>query len=207
LFFLAKTSIAQLYIEPLTGCQFDIGNEHHHFKMINSALQLSYKTGKHYELLLLLQKNWGLNSISSDPAFTTNNALPVSAEARKTIHPSSYSIAIGNRIRLNGANKRHVFSVLLFTGFNSQKISVDYNYDQKNYTILNPDETMKRNGPFVSGGCEYMRVFKNSRLLLQVNFASVPVGDKINYPNSFHYMVPLSLNVGYSFLIKNKHEK
>lgn len=199
---------AQVYIEPVVGYQFDLNNSKNKFKQINTGLQLSLKTTKVYEVIFLLQKGWSVASVSNDSSFSLNPSLPLYANAEKTIRPSSFSFSVGHRFVIAGKKSNDIFSILLNTGITYQKISVGYNYDKNNYTILNPDQTQKRWAAFISAGVEYMRLLKTGRLFGQINFSSPPTGKKINYPSSFKFMAPLSINAGYSILLKkNKHAK
>jgi hypothetical protein len=199
--------VAQFYIEPVIGYQIDLNNKNR-FEQINSAVQCSFKKSKNYEFVLQLQKSWPLPFFSNDSSFSQNPALPVYANAKKTIRPASSLFAIGHRITVTGKNSSNIFLVVLYTGITSQKIQVSYQYDKSNYTILNPDQTQERVGIIFSGGLEYMRLLKNGRLFIQLNFVTEPVGKKIKYPSSFDFIAPLSLNAGYSIPIKkNKHEK
>jgi hypothetical protein len=194
----------QLYIEPIAGFQHDMNN--HGFNQINTALQLSFKKNKQYELILLLQKGWGLPTKSTDAAFSLNPALPLMANAAKTIRPSAISFAIGHRIVVAGNKSPDRLAVLIYTGISFQHIKVDYLYDKINYTILNPDRTINRSGFYVAGGFEYMKMTKTGRVFVQLMVASPPTGKKSGYPASFHAMAPVSLYVGYSIPVKEKRK-
>lgn len=197
---------AQIYIEPVVGYQIDL-NSTKRFQQINTAVQCSFKQSKGYEFILQLQKSWSLQFVSNDSSFTPNPALPVYANAKKTIRPLASLLALGNRITVAGKNSNNIFSVVLYTGLMSQKIAVSYQYDKNNYTILNPDKTQLRVGIFISGGIEYMRLIKTDRVFFQLNVATPPYGKKINYPSSFGFMAPLSFNAGYSILIKKNNDE
>jgi hypothetical protein len=200
-------TFAQVYIEPAIGYQTDLNNKKG-FKLLNTALQCSWKISKGYEFLLQLQKGWPFPLVFNDSSFTANPALPVYASAKKTIRPSDLSFAIGHRIKVAGKNTGTVLSAILYSGITSQKIMVDYRYDKNNYTILNPDQTQKRFSVFFSGGAEYMRIIKENRFFIQLIFATGPLQTKVFYPSSFRFMAPLSFNAGYSVKIKkSKHEK
>jgi hypothetical protein len=200
------TTFAQFYLEPFVGFQIDMVNKAR-FKMINTAVQGNYQFNKHAELFVRLQKSWPIENTTHESSYTANPSFPVYATAIKKAKPSGYSAAFGNRIRLNGANKHHVFSFMFFGGYSFQKIEVNYKYDKNIYTILNPDQTLKKGGFFVGGGFEYMRIIKNGRLLFQLNLASPPIVEKIKYPYSFTLMVPLSFNIGYSIMLKKRNNE
>jgi len=208
-FFCTLSGNAQFYLEPIAGYALDVNNSNG-FKMFNTALQFAYKQNKHSEIFVRLQLCSPLsNHKSVDSSFTTDQSLPLYSPARKTIKPSMFTAAFGNRIRLNGSNKRYVISIMFFGGYSNQKIKVSYEYDRKNYTILNPDKTMEKDGFFLGGGFEYMRIIGNGRLLFQMNISSVPITEQTkNYPNSFHdFMTPIAFNLGYSIPLKTgKHE-
>lgn len=197
---------AQLYIEPVAGLQYDINN-HNKFKQINTAVQLTLRTNRQYEIILLLQKTWPLKYLSGDSSFSINPGLPLYSNAEKTIRASSFSLAVGNRITITGGKTNNIFSVILYAGLNAQRFAVAYKYDKNNYTILNPDRTLTAEGLFISGGFEYMRKLKKGRFFTQLIIASTPTA-KLKYPASFGLMAPLYLNAGYSILIKkSKREK
>ena len=190
---------SQIYIEPAAGYQFDVNNDHsRHF---NSELRFSFKKGKLYEFMLKVQKSWPVSSGYVDSSFSVNPNLPLYSPANKTIHTSSFSIAAGNRFKVLGMRSKNSLFVTIFTGVAFQQFDVSYKYDKANYTILNPDQTAKEGGLFVTGGLGYMRQLKNSRFIFEINIASPPAA-KINYPSSFNLMSPLSFNIGYSIRIK-----
>jgi hypothetical protein len=200
-------TLAQVYIEPAVGYQTDLNNKKG-FKLLNTALQCSWKISKRYEFLVQLRKGLPFPSVFNDSSFTANPVLPVCASAKKTIRPSDLSFALGHRIKVAGKNTGNVLSVILYSGITSQKIMVNYRYDKNNYTILNPDQTQKRFSVFFTGGAEYMRVIKENRFFVQLLFATGPLQTKVFYPSSFRFITPLSFNAGYSVKIKkSKHEK
>jgi hypothetical protein len=203
-FFIAISTKAQLYVEPVAGFHQDLNNVG--FKQINTALQLSFKKNSRYELILLLQKVWGLPLKSSDVAFSLNPAMLLMTNAAKTINPSAVSIAIGHRIVIAGYNSPNRLSVMLFTGIAFQHLTVNYVYDRINYTILNPDRTINRTGFYVAGGFEYMKLTKTGRVFVQLLVASPPTGKESGYPASFHAMAPIGLNLGYSIPVKAKRK-
>ena len=200
-------SIAQSFIEPVIGYQIDLNNDNR-FKQITSALQLSLKQNRRFELLFQLQKTWPNRVSGNDSSFTLNPALPLYANAGKTIRASAMSITTGVRISLLGVKTKNIFSFIVYTGINFQRFAVRYQYDKNNYTILNPDKTLNTAGFFLSGGIEYLRLLKNGRLFFQLSVATPPARKDFNYPSSFVFMAPLSFNTGYSIPIKKqKHEK
>ena len=197
---------AQFYIEPIVGYQLDL-NSNNKFKQLNTAVQFSFRKNRHYELTVLLQKTGFSKYVSGDSSFTLNPALPLYANAAKTIRPSSFSVAVGHRFTIVGGKTNNIFSFILYSGLNVQRFAVAYKYDKSNYTILNPDKTITLAGIYLSGGFEYMRKLKNGRFFTQLVVASPPAR-KIKYPSSFGLMAPLSLNAGYSiFIKKTKHAK
>jgi hypothetical protein len=196
---------AQIYIEPVAGFQYDLNN-HNRYKQINTAVQLAYHVGTEYEFLIRLQKTWPLKYISGDSSFSTNPALPVYANAEKTIKASCYSFTLGHRFKITGDKSKNALSAVLYPGFTLQIFNVKYKYDKNNYIVLNPDKSIAIGGLFLSGGFEYMRKFKNSRFFTQL-LITTPPARKIKYPASFGLMAPLYLNAGYSILIKEKKKK
>jgi hypothetical protein len=197
---------AQIYIEPVVGYPLDLNN-HNKFKQINTAVQCSFRKNRHYELILLLQKTLPLKYLSSDSSFSLNPALPIYANAQKTIRASNLSLAVGHRLTIVGGKTDNIFFAILYAGLNIQRFAVHYKYDKNNYTILNPDKTLNIGGLYISGGFEYMRKLKNGRFFTQLVIASPP-SRKLKYPASFGFMAPVSLNAGYSILIKkSRHEK
>jgi hypothetical protein len=198
---------AQFYIEPILGYQKDL-NKNSKLKQLNTAINICWKVGPKYELILQVQRSWPSSYKSTDPAYTTNPALPVYAAANKSISPSALSLLIGHRIKLAGRSGNNSLFVNLSAGVSDQQIKVDYSYDKNNYTILNPDKTVKETGLYLSGGIEYMRNLKTGRIITQLLFGGF-IHEEINYPNSFYFLVPFSFNVGYSIPIfkKNKHDE
>jgi len=201
------TCDAQFYVEPIVGFQKDL-NKGSKLNQINSAINVSWKVGRTLELNVQVQRSWPITYKSSDAAFTTNPALPVSVAANKTISPSALSLLVGQRTKILGRATNNSLFFVFYLGVSNQKIKVDYSYDKTNYTILNPDKSVNETGLYLSGGLEYMRNLKFGRIFTQL-LAGGFIHKDINYPNSFTFLVPLSFNVGYSIPIfkKNKHEK
>lgn len=208
LLLLTTASVAQMYIEPVAGYQVDISTRAK-FTQINTGIHASFKEGRSYELIARIQRSWPLTYYGMpDSAFTSNPSLPLYSGAAKTIHAGAWYFSVDHRFILNASNVRQHFSVILHTGFTFQNIIVNYNYDKSNYTILNPDKTLKMTSVFIGTGFEYMRLFKSNRLFFQITIDSPPGGRKLSYPSSFSFMAPLAFNTGYSILIKKgKHEK
>lgn len=199
--------VAQIYIEPILGYQVDINN-HSRFTQFNTGVQATFNKGKNYELVFRIQKSLGISYRSMDSSFTANPSLPLYSVANKTIIPGVCYFSIDHRFKLNRNKNKNQFSFLLLTGLTAQKITVTYQYDKENYTILNPDLTQKWTNLFVGAGIEYMRLIKENRLFIQLTISSPAAGSKIKYPSSFSFMAPLAFNAGYSILIKKKkHEK
>lgn len=197
---------AQFYVEPIVGYQQDL-NKGSRLRQINSAINVSWKLGRSFELILQGQRSWPIAYRYSDAAFTTNPALPVSVDAIKIISPSALSLLVGQRLKLAGRASNNSLFFTCYLGVSNQQIKVDYSYDKTNYTILNPDKTVKETGFYASGGIEYMRHYKTGRIFTQLLVGGF-VHEDINYPNSFKFLVPFSFNVGYSVPIsKNKHDK
>ncbi len=194
---------AQLYLAPVAGYQVDINNNGR-FKQISTALQLNLKKSNYYELIVLVQKTWPVAAGFSDTAFSQNPSLALFTAAAKTIRPASFSIAVGHKVAILGANTNKIVSLLMFSGFTFQKMEVAYQFDKANYTVLNPDKTLYVDGLYLSWGIEYMRVINNGRLFFQLVAATPPIRKKINYPASFNFLAPLSFNAGYAFQIKSK---
>ncbi|HVM86717.1 MAG TPA: hypothetical protein VMT76_00920 [Puia sp.] len=193
-------SLSQFYVEPFAGYQKDMNNYKSSF--FNSGVQAVFKMRK-YELLLQLQKNFPGSWNAVDSAFTLNTSLPLYAPAQKNISISFFSVAFGNRFRIVGKDTGACLVVKLYTGLMFQKISVKYEYDKNDYTVLNPDQSQNADGIFVSAGLEYMWQFKKSRFFADLNF-STPPWENLRYPSSYNLMAPLSFNIGYSFMISKK---
>ena len=205
--FTGTKGVAQSYFEPIIGYQIDINN-HGRFTQINSGIQAAFSKGRNYELVVRIQKSWGSSYRSMDSSFTANPSLPLYAKANKTIVPQTWYFSVDHRFKLKSGNNKNQFSFLLLTGLMAQKLTVNYQYDKDNYTILNPNLTQKRTNLFVGAGVEYMRLIKENRLFIQLTVSSPPAGNPIKYPSSFSFMAPLAFNAGYSILIKKKkHEK
>ena len=198
---------AQFYIEPIVGFQKDL-NKGSKLNQINSAITVSWKVGRTLELNVQVQRSWPITYKSSDASYTTNPTLPVYASANKTISPSALSLLVGQRTKIVGGASNNSLFFVCYLGVSNQKIKVDYSYDKTNYTILNPDKSVNETGLYLSGGLEYMRNLRFGRIFTQL-LAGGFIHDDINYPNSFYFLVPLSINVGYSIPIfkKDKHEK
>jgi hypothetical protein len=197
---------AQVYLEPIVGFQHDL-NKGSKLNQINSAINIAWKVGRTFELNLQVQRSWPIAYKSSDAAFTTNPALPVSAAADKTISPSALSLLVGQRTKIVGRATNNSLFFVCYLGVSNQKIKVDYSYDKTNYTILNPDKSVNETGLYLSGGLEYMRNLKFGRIYTQLLVGGF-VHEDIKYPNSFKFLMPLSFNAGYSIpIFKNKHDE
>ncbi len=198
---LPNVSFAQIYIEPLAGYQVDLDNQRRN-KLFNTGVQLALRM-KRYEFLVQLQKSWSQKFNYTDSSFTLNPNLPLYAPAAKTIHPSIYSLGVGNRIKIFGRKTNGSLFAKLSLGIMYQRIAVAYQYDKVNYTVLNPDKTQNTAGIYVSAGIEYIYQLKKNRLFAELNFSSPP-GSSSNYPNSFRLVAPASLNIGYSIQLSKK---
>jgi hypothetical protein len=199
----------QTYLDIFTGYQKDINNKQYNFEMINSGIQVAWKKGRKYELLLQLQAGWGISKSFSEIAYTSNPDFPVNSNAKKILTPSSAAFSIGHRFITTGKNFPGSISILLYSGLAYQRIKVTYQYDKVNYTILNPDRTQADIGVSFTVGAEYMKQLVNGRVFFQALIGPQPIMKRIPSNISFSFMAPLSVNAGYSFIIKaqKKHAK
>ena len=193
---------AQTYLEIFTGYQTDINSSKTHFNLINSGIQITIKKSRRYEIMLQFQKGWGIPGNSTGPAYTTNPGLPLQSPAEKTITPSVASFLLGNKFVVTGKNFPGAIAFVVYGGFSYQKIKVEYQYDKNNYTVLNPDRTKDGTGLFFSTGIEYMKEVKNGRFFFQVLAGPPPTMKGTTSNISFNFIAPLSLNAGYSFILK-----
>ncbi len=198
----AARCYAQTYIEPIVGYQIDI-NKNSKFHEAGLGLQAAFRLRKSYELIAKIERSIGFHVHGSDPSFTTNISLPLYTSAAKTIKPAVWYISVDHRFILNPQNKKELFSILLHTGLTFQKITVSYQYDKSNYTILNPDQTQKANSLFIGTGFEYMRLYKYDRLFVQLTIDTAPAANSFS---SFSFIAPLALHVGYSIAINKKRK-
>ncbi len=202
----ASRCLSQTYLEPMLGYGIDIHNSG--FRQINIGVQLSHKGDEPNEFVVQLKGSLPLATTSFDSAFSPNPAVPLYAAAQKKISPAAVSAAVGWRLRLAGAKTNDILTIIPMLGLRYERTGVAYSYDKRNYTVLNPDKTQQRFGFFGSFSVEYMHLLKKGRLFTQLTLATPAVGKKDNFPYSFRLMIPLSLNVGYSFTLKTgKHEK
>ncbi len=199
---LSQISFAQVYIEPFAGYQKDLNNKN--FQLLNTGVQLAYKKGRRYEMILQLQKSWPFGRHSTDSSFTLHPNLPLYSAAAKQIRPWAITAAFGNRFKILGIHSKNGVYAKVFAGFVYQRISVNYQYDKTNYIVLNPDKTLQAAGVFLSGGLEYMRQLPKGRLFGEINFSTPPATGKLDYPYSFNLMAPFSINIGYSIVLKKK---
>lgn len=199
------TASSQVYLEPVAGYQLDANNGHN--KNIQSALNIAFRKNRIYEFLFKIQQSWPVSAHQfKDSSYTLNPTLPLNEPAIKKIKRSSFSIALGNRFTILNRKKKDRLYVDFTTGLNFQHISVSYQYDKTNYTILNPDRDAREWGPFVGFGIGYMRQVANHRFFTEISIASSPTAT-LNYPSSYRLAAPFSLNIGYSFQISKKHGK
>lgn len=209
--FLFLTSLAlnaQKSIEPIIGYAIDINNGKYPLRQFNTGVQLAWGDVRKDQLLLTAQVSIPHTYKSSDSSFTLNPALPLYQQADKKIKPFSASVSIGYRIKLFEVKTVNKFSLLLYTGLTYQHIVVNYSHDKENYIILNPEKSIKSLGIFGGGGLEYMRLLKKGNVFFQVKIDSPPLTTIKNRLPSLRLLVPLSLNVGYSFpLNKRSNEK
>lgn len=198
-----KLTKAQIYLEPIVGYQNGLNNSGH-FSQINSAIQFSFipsrKKGSPFSLQF--QKSWPLAYHAVDSSFSLNPSLPLYSPAKKTIKASNYSFSVSKHFKIYGNQPTGTFNIVLGVGVTHQHILVEYDYDKSNYTVLNPDQTQDITNYFLSGGVEYIKTLKVGRVFAQINFSTR--GGKNSYPTSFGFMAPITLNIGYSILIKNK---
>lgn len=206
LFLILSYSQAQIHFEPIIGYQLDLNN-HPRLNQLNTSFQFAFKTKKS-ELLLTVQKSWGFARFSSDSSFTINPSLPLYSPAQKKTSPGIFSFLISRRWTIIGNQASQHINLLASIGVSHQAIKVNYDYDKADYTILNPDKTIATTGMEMELGLEYMLPVENGRWFAQLKVGGMTVfHKKDDYPNSFYYSAPLSLNLGYSFQIKKRHEK
>lgn len=199
------TSTAQTHLEIFTGYQKDLNNRQYHFNMLNSGIQFSWQKSRTYELLLQLQKSWPIKNNLAETFYTSNPTLPVESKGNKVISPSTATVSLGHRFVVTGKHFNGSISILLYTGLAHQKIRVDYN-NKQDYIVLNPDKTLERTGFFIATGAEYLKQLKNGRFFFQLIAGPQPWFEKVRNHLSYYMMAPLSLNVGYSYIIKStKH--
>lgn len=191
----------QVYIEPFAGYQKDLNNKN--FQLLNTGIQMAYAKGRRYEMILQLQASWPTGKNSSDSSFTLNPSLPLYSAAVKQTRPRAITAAFGNRLKILGTGSNRL-NVKLYAGLVYQRIAVQYQYDKTNYIILNPDKTLEAAGVFLSGGLEYMRQLPSGRFFAEINICTPPATSKRSYPYSFNLLAPLSVNLGYSILLKKK---
>lgn len=206
LHFLAVAGYSQVFLEPVTGFQYDMNNTTLHFKQVNSGLQCSFKSRGSYELVLQMLHSWPLATAAADSAFTTNPSLPLYAPADEKIRPSSSSFAVMHRIAVAGKKSVNSLYVVITTGVVYQQMKVSYSYDKAHYSILNPDKTQERTNIYGGIGLLFMHQLKKGRFFAAIDFNTPPAGPKINYPSSFKFMAPAACNIGYSFMIKKNKD-
>jgi hypothetical protein len=200
--FVCNYSLAQLYLEPFTGIAFDLSNKQT-FKYANTGIQLSVPGRSGTEFVFGFSTGFGLTQKGNDSSFTLNNSLPLYEPAVKKIKPSIYSFFMNTRLPIVKKDKGGLY-IDLIAGGSMQRINVTYDYNEKEYVILNPESSISGFGFFAGGGVEYIINLKRSRIFFQTNFISKPFVKKPSQFNSFSYAVPLSLNIGYSVDISKK---
>lgn len=200
----AQVSFGQWFAEPLAGFRQDMNNSDLH--MFNAGVQLAWKPSRYYELLLLVQQTLPSGIKYQQAAFTSNTALPLSVNVQKTLSPSVFNVAIGNRFFMAGKHSPNKLMAKVYTGYMSEVITAEYsNYDKTNYVLLNPDKQLKVDGIFLAFGFEFIRSLGNNRVFAAVDFSTPPSGQKpADYPNSFRRMAPFTLNIGYSIALSKK---
>lgn len=199
-----NNSFSQTYIEAFTGYQKDINNRKYNFNMINSGLQISWKKSRTYELFVQIQRGWALKNSSPETFYTASPSLPLTSNGIKTISPSTATFSLGHRFTVTGKNFNGSINILLQAGLAYQKIKVSYNNDKQNYTVLNPDNTQRKSGYFIATGIEYSKQLTKGRIFFQTLIGPQPWFGRLPKNISFNMMAPLSLNAGYSYMIKSK---
>lgn len=197
-------SEGQFYIEPFAGFRYDLNNSNPHYKQINTGFHFCFNGKRSYEPVIQFQYSWPIAYKSGDSAFSLNPALPLSINVPKKIAPYSFSFSFINRFVIVGKGKTNSVYLTLNLGATYQLMKVTYRYNKNNYTILNPDKTLKLWGPNFGIGALYMHAVKNGRLFVQADVTTPTLGAKEAYPSSFKFLSPMSINFGYSFMIKNK---
>lgn len=197
---------AQLYMEPIVGGQISLNNRDKKFFQVNAGVQLAIHKDRFYEMLIRAMASLPISSTGdAAKAYTANPSLPISADVSTSIKPYTYSLALGHRFTINSGKtqKNNVFLVI-YTGFVDESIAVHYNYDKSNYTILNPQISIERLSVFASAGFEYIKQLANGRLFANILIATPPIGKKTSNLSNFTFIVPLSVNVGYSIPLSKK---
>jgi hypothetical protein len=195
---LVQNAFAQFSLEPYFGYQKDINNSRYHFSQVNTGLQFSYALSKSSDLLLQIQASWPNTTNRTDSLFTTNPALPLYFTADNTIKPRSWYFGIGQRFNLKEWQHKHTLYGVYYTGINLQKITVHHPQAKDDYTILNPDQSSQKTGPYLSGGIGYKRSITGGQLLAQLTLSTEPLGKDGPAYATYNFLAPLALNVIYS---------
>lgn len=195
---------AQFSLEPYVGYQHDLNNYSKGFKQYNTGLQIVWKAQRRYEILMMVQGSWPVSKTGTDSIFTTNPSLPVAALASNTYSPTSLYVAVGQRFKVTNTASINSLAIVVNVGICYQKITVSHKYDKSNYVILNPDNTIDRTGPYLSGGLFFMHTTGNGGLFAEAIISSPPVGGKTRAYSSYNFLAPLAVNIGYSITLSKK---
>ncbi len=194
------TASAQKFIEPIVGYQVS-PKKYYAFSQLNVGVQTVLLNKKKKPFFLKILGSLPLANKSLDTAYTTNITLPVMNLAQKVIRPLGFEVSIGKRFILPINSKHNLFSFNLNAGIVYQRLQVKYNFDQKNYILLNPQKTVSRVGGLVGFQIEYMKVLKNGRFFTQIGISSSPINKREKNQNNFNFLIPIALNFGYSIKI------
>jgi hypothetical protein len=144
------------------------------------------------------------NNFVFDSSYTLNTNLPLNAPAKKTVQVYSFSASFIRKYLLFRVRKKNELNFLVNAGIAYQKIKVSYEYDKKNYLILNPVKTINSFGILLGFGLRYARVIKGNKIFIE-SVTDIPIlTSKNKYPSPLKIIFPVGFNIGYSIALKNK---
>jgi hypothetical protein len=209
-FFIMLTAYTQKQVEPFVGYRaYENGQTKDDTRptlhQLNFGIQL-LKTKKDYRengFRLNIALPFANNSVY-DSSYTLNPNLPLTAVAKKTVGVYSFSISFYQKYLLLKLKKKNEISMFVHSGLAFQKLKVSYDYDKKNYVILNPVKTINSFGILLGFGLRYSRTIKTNKIFIE-SVTDIPIITSRNkYPSPLKVIFPVGLNIGYSIAIKNK---
>jgi hypothetical protein len=209
-FFITLTAYTQKYLQPFVGYRAYINGQPKNdnrptLRQLNFGVQLLKERKENYEngFRLIIALPFSNNTVY-DSSYTLNPNLPVIAFAKKTVQVYSLSASFIQKYLLFNIKQKNELGILVHTGFAYQKVKVSYDYDKKNYVILNPDKTINGYGVLLGFGLQYARFIKSNKFFVESMLDLPIVTSKNKYPSPLKIIFPVGFNIGYSIALKNK---
>jgi hypothetical protein len=205
--FFCLLAMAQSFVGISSGIDRDV-NSNKNATFYHIPVVVQWKPfAEHHRSYFIMELNYGIpfTGSSTASAYTLNPNLPAAINLQEQIRPYIFtgSVGIGWHI-FTDKQRDDAFYFNFLTGICNQSFRVEYeHYDNKNYEILNPDESISITSVAFIGEAEYK--FHNNIIILLRAQTPLLIGYQGKYPLSYTDVAPLQLTFGYNFYYNKNH--